>query len=217
MKRQGKLICIVFVVVGMLGIAGTAVAEKGGLPQCKADLSICEADFQFCLDTASLITKTGQEQCYASGDDGQLQYGVTCQGERFTDNLDGTVTDNLTGLIWTMNANCKACDWYCAVHYCETLENGFCDLEDGSIQSDWRLPNAREISSLIDYGNSSPPLPAGHPFINVGWDYWTSTTRASSDPYYFNAWYVELKEDGKLSPTGFKFNPLNVWCVKGGM
>ena len=54
----------------------------------------------------AMVPKTGQTTGYATGDDGALQKGVAWPNPRFTDNGDGTVTDNLTGLIWLKNANC---------------------------------------------------------------------------------------------------------------
>ena len=54
----------------------------------------------------AMLPKTGQTTSYAAGDDGALQKGVAWPNPRFTDNGNGTVTDNLTGLIWLKNANC---------------------------------------------------------------------------------------------------------------
>jgi len=61
------------------------------------------------------LPKTGQTKCYdesgteisctGTGQDGEIQAGVAWPGPRFTDNGDGTMTDNLTGLMWTTNAN----------------------------------------------------------------------------------------------------------------
>ena len=51
------------------------------------------------------VPKTGQTTAYAAGDDGTLQKGVASPTPRFTDHGNGTVTDNLTGLIWTKDAN----------------------------------------------------------------------------------------------------------------
>ncbi|MCW9078616.1 MAG: hypothetical protein OQK74_05525, partial [Gammaproteobacteria bacterium] len=42
------------------------------------------------------VAKTGQTSSWAPGDDGDLEKGVAWPSPRFTDNLDGTVTDNLT-------------------------------------------------------------------------------------------------------------------------
>jgi len=51
------------------------------------------------------VPKTGQTTKYSDGDDGDLQKCVAWPDPRFTDNGDGTVTDNLTGLIWLKEAN----------------------------------------------------------------------------------------------------------------
>jgi len=53
----------------------------------------------------ALPGKTGQTTQYEDGDDGNLQIGIADSGVRFTDNNDGTVTDNRTRLIWLKNAN----------------------------------------------------------------------------------------------------------------
>jgi hypothetical protein len=114
------------------------------------------------------VTKTGQTTSYAAGDDGDLEKGVAWPDPRFTDHGDGTVTDNLTGLIWLKNANCFGRrTWNQALSECNNLANGSCGLTDGSSAGDWRLPNVRELQSLVDYSRYDPALPAGHPFSNV--------------------------------------------------
>ena len=55
----------------------------------------------------ALVPETGQTATYAIGDDGQLEKGVAWPNPRFTYNGDGTVTDNLTGLIWLKDTNCR--------------------------------------------------------------------------------------------------------------
>ena len=75
-----------------------------------------------------------------------------------------------------------------ALNDANTLNSGECGLTDGSVQGNWRLPNVRELQSLIDYGRYQPALPSGHPFIGVrSAYYWTSTTYAGSSSY---AWRV---------------------------
>jgi hypothetical protein len=44
--------------------------------------------------------------------------------------------------------------------------NGHCD---------WRLPNIRELESLVDLSAHSPALPIDHPFVSVQDTYWSST------------------------------------------
>lgn len=166
----------------------------------------------------SLVPKTGQTVSYEQDDDGDLEKGVTWPNPRFTDNGDGTVTDNLTGLIWLKDANCSDLrfpppqEWYYALWIARELASGACGLTDGSNAGDWRLPNVKELQSLIDFGNYNPALPSGHPFINVQSDnYWSSTSYT-----YFEAdmWYVSLNTGyvGKIQYIHFNY----VWPVRGG-
>ena len=145
------------------------------------------------------VAKTGQTSCFdpgsvehvdcpGNGQDGELQVGVSVD-PRFTDNGDGTVTDNLTGLIWLQNASCGGVplggswwnqllwSWGLALNEANNLANGSCELADGSAPGDWRLPNLKELQSLIDYGHEDPALPEDHPFIEVlSACYWSSTS-----------------------------------------
>ena len=170
------------------------------------------------------IQQTGQTQSYAAGDDGDLQKGVEWPNTRFTDNSDGTVTDNLTGLVWLKNANCfGGKDWWEALDASNHLADGQCGLSDGSIPGEWRLSNIKELRSLIDHGNDIALLPSGHPFTNVQSDpYWSGTTDASDTN---SAWHMPVGEStghfyGILSSPKDK-NPyfpsvLNVWPVRNG-
>jgi hypothetical protein len=151
------------------------------------------------------VAKTGQAGCWdasgipitcaGTGQDGAFQKGATVS-PRFTDNANGTVKDNLTGLIWLKNANCFGPrTWTDALVVSNTLTSGNCGLMDGSVAGNWRLPNLRELQSLIDLGQTNPALPAGHPFSGVAsGDYWSSTTWAVSpngaqDLSLFTGWY----------------------------
>ena len=148
------------------------------------------------------LPRTGQTTCYnesgviiscaGTGQDGDKQAGAAWPSPRFTDNKDGTVSDNLTGLIWLKDANCVdaaggiargggSLNWPSALTWCNNLASGKCGLSDNSVAGDWRLPNINELRSLIDYSRNDPGLPIGHPFSNVqsAW-YWSST----SNPVY---------------------------------
>ena len=148
------------------------------------------------------------------GEDGKLKRGVAWPNPRFTDNGDGTVTDNMTGLIWFENAGCaELTDWSTAVWACSKLGTGDCGLNDGSNAGDWRLPNVLELQSLVDYGNSVPALPAGHPFINVASHYyWTGTTRPGDTNL---AWTIELGT-GDVESVLKGLDTLFLWPVRGG-
>jgi hypothetical protein len=158
------------------------------------------------------VEKTGQTTPDETGDDGDLQKGVAWPDPRFTDNGDGTVTDNLTGLIWLKNANCFGQrTWTDAVSDCNGLASGSCGLSDGSSAADWRLANRFELESLLDMSQYNPALPSGHPFSNVQPTYyWTSTTYALNTAH---AWYVNMNSSYVSSPE--KTFSHYVWPVRG--
>lgn len=176
------------------------------------------------IEGAAPVEKTGQITQYATGDDGNQERGVTWPNPRFTDNDDGTVKDNLTGLIWLKNANrFGELPWATALAACNNLADDGADLTDGSQAGDWQLTNIKELQSLIHYGIYDPALPdtsgtgqwtEGNPFSNVmSTAYWSSTTRANGPSY---AWGMDFDPGGgvfnmhKTDSTGY------VWCVRGG-
>jgi hypothetical protein len=115
---------------------------------------------------------------------------------RFVDNGDGTVTDTCTGLVWqqaTADINDDGLadlvhdglTWEGALEYCENLVLGG--------QEDWRLPNIRELQSIVDYGRWGPSV---DPSFNLAWDttwascYWSSTTLVQNPVAAFGvSWY----------------------------
>lgn len=187
-----------------------------GLQQA-ADALGCEFGEPDC--TVAPVEKTGQTTSYATGDDGDLKKGVAWPNPRFTDNLNGTVTDNLTGLIWLKQANYNSttgstgtATWGEALSFANDLSDGECGLSDFSVDGDWRLPNVKELQSLIDYGNYNPCLPTGHLFSGVqSYYYWSSTTHADGPGA---AWYVGLGHGGVN--TTHKGHHHYVWPVRGG-
>jgi hypothetical protein len=174
------------------------------------------------VESSAVVSKTGQTACWDSsgapvgcagtGQDGEYQNGASAS-PRFTDNSDGTVTDNLTKLTWLKDADCfGAQNWGAALTASNTLATGACGLTDGSAAGAWRLPNENELHSLISFGTIDPALPAGYPFIGVqSGFYWSSTSTAIDAAF---AWYVSLS-DGTISNT-VKANALRVWPVRGG-
>ncbi|MEO5330685.1 MAG: DUF1566 domain-containing protein [Magnetococcus sp. YQC-5] len=159
------------------------------------------------------VPQTGQTVSYMARDDGDLKTGVVWPSPRFKDNGNGTVTDNLTGLIWLKNANCfNEQTWDNALAKANTLASGACGLSDGSGAGDWRLPNRKELRSLVDYGRIDPALPTGHPFVGAQSDgYWSSTTRADGTS---RAWLVYLSY-GDVGVNG-KTTTYYVWPIRGG-
>jgi len=169
--------------------------------------------------------RTGQRRCWdangreiapsrSTGQDGGLRKGLVIAGPRFTDNNNGTVTDNLTGLIWLKNANLFGdVSWLQAQENAAALSSGSAGLTDGSKPGDWRMPNINELQSLLDLDRSNgPSLPEDHPFDNLMCaNYWSTTSVAVAPPLGF---YTALA----VGPPVFdlKLNSMRMWPVRGG-
>jgi hypothetical protein len=164
------------------------------------------------------IPKTGQTECYdtsgniipcaGTGQDGDIQAGVAWPNPRFNDNGDGTVTDNLTGLMWTKDLNqagTSTLTWQQALDYIKTVNVGE--------HTDWRLPNIIELRSVFDYSKDMPALPDGTPFINMqSYSYWSSTTCANNSNSAWNVW-----SGNGLMAFENKSRYFSVWPVRDGL
>ncbi len=159
-------------------------------------------------DGSIYLPKTGQTTCYdrdrqriecaGTGQDGDLKMGalwpknrlqtlfcdltgpcadpsVDCDGDPSSD----VVLDRLTGLMWPRDSDIPDAlvfEWY-AYLVADSLNtgSGLCGF------TDWRMPNLRELHSLVDFEHDSPALSLDHPFVNLppvpqeGRKYWSST------------------------------------------
>ena len=169
------------------------------------------------------VPKTGCTTSEADRDDGALQKGVAWPVPRFTINTNadgstnGTVTDNLTGLMWSKCANiCGKTNWGAAVTNCNELNlTNYCGY------SDWRLPNINEMFSLITFEYFWVAVPdtmgtgkwsEGDPFDGVHVDSfdnrWTSTAYGT-----IYAWLLSL---GSAQTDWDPVTDLHyVWPVRG--
>lgn len=158
----------------------------------------------------ALVPRTGQTASNLANDDGTYRKGVAWPSPRFTVQANtNCVLDNLTGLIWARNASVLAALPYsAAASNCENLVYGG--------QSDWRVPNFRELESLLDYGTTQPPLPAGHPFGNVDFQtaigYWTSSGSKHASTWAY--WCVKI-DSGTFVRKLSAANGFRVWPVRG--
>ncbi|MBF0190024.1 MAG: DUF1566 domain-containing protein [Magnetococcales bacterium] len=176
------------------------------------------------LSTAT-STATGDD-IYTAQLTGTANIGVSwSQDSRFSDNGDGSITDNLTGLSWLQNANCwgnlnwiEALDQVTALNSRTAGYNCTTSPTYTGTATDWRLPNRRELSSLLHMGRYSPAIPvptSGLPApenVQNDW-YWTSTSYAISQPVN-NAWAVNL--DSAAIASASKSQSYDVWPVRGG-
>ena len=136
------------------------------------------------------VAKAGVVDCTSDacvGQDGLYTAGCPSEG-RFVDNKDGTVTDTCTRLMWQKDTGNDRVGlaWCDALAYCEEL--------DLAGHDDWRLPNVREVQSIVDYALGNKAIDPV--FGAVATFYWTSTTRANDD---VDAWRINFNE-------GFVFN-----------
>ncbi|WP_178983947.1 Lcl domain-containing protein [Winogradskyella helgolandensis] len=140
-----------------------------------------------------------------SGTDNKMYFrlvrGNSAYGKNnFIDNGDGTVSDYATGLMWQKMDDGIGNDWEEALNYAENNK-----LAE---HSDWRLPNAKELQSIVDYTRS--PQTTNSPAINPIFEsteikdpkgnlgqypfYWTSTTHLDGKNPYASAVYIAFGE-----------------------
>jgi hypothetical protein len=116
----------------------------------------------------------------------------------FTDNEDGTVTDQATKLMWARADSKTGMNWEDALAFAEEK-----NAENHLGHADWRLPNAKELQGLVDYTRS--PDTSNSPAIDAVFDtttiinlngntdypfFWSSTTHLSAMGMQGRAVYV---------------------------
>jgi hypothetical protein len=149
------------------------------------------------------LPDTGQTKCYQSvspyaeiscagtGQDGAYN---TINPMSYTDNGNGTVTDNNTGLMWQQQDDGNIYNWYQASgtydeSYNPTSQDVCGDLTTGGY-SDWRLPSNKELISIVDYSIPFPSPTINPIFTNTKQSYYWSSTTYANDPGF--AWYVDF-------------------------
>jgi hypothetical protein len=179
-------------------------------------VSTVEVTVAGCVVTASTLPGTGQTTSYAPGDDGAVQAGAALS---YTDNGDGTVTDNNTRLTWEKKTSATVnlvYSWYAALDYAAEL-NAMNAGQGFAGHNDWRLPNIRELQSIVDYRRSAPCIdPIFGPTMGIlnFVDFWTSTSWSPSPQN--NAWSVDFAGAGGTGLAFGKSSALRVRAVRGG-
>jgi hypothetical protein len=200
------------VYMAALLIIGCAVF-LGGNPAFAGTVDLPRTGQTTCYDAAGNVIP-----CEGTGGDGEIQAGVAWPEPRFTDNGDGTVTDNLTGLMWLRDSNCFGIKkWQGALDAVDDLNANPGTYTCGGYTAsydDWVLPNVNELESLA---NAEEPNSAtwlnGHGFVNVQSNrYWSSSTCAG---YTVKAWIV-LMSCGCVGSKVKSINLCYVWPVRAG-
>ena len=105
--------------------------------------------------------------------------------DTWLDNDDGTVTDVATGLIWQQQDDSDLRTHPEAIAYCQDL------ILAG--HSNWRLPNIKELTSIVDYRTDVPAIDQVAFRISIASasrsDYWSSHVDQDGN----NAWYVDFR------------------------
>ena len=145
------------------------------------------------------LPDTGQIGDYATPFGEDSDYSINPMS--YTDNGDGTVTDNVTGLMWQKQFDIIMRKWAEALSQCEGLTlAGY---------TDWRLPAKKELMGIVNYRTILPAI--NETFFNTtSWDYWTTTTSAG---YPSLAWHVDFGT-GRVERSD-KLDELYVRCARG--
>jgi Protein of unknown function (DUF1566) len=179
----------------------TDVATKKNLQTMSTNSAVYRTDQIRCYDGR------GQEiDCAGTGQDGDISAGHPWPKPRFEEK-NAVVKDILSGLMWTKNATPAEFPqtWGETFEYVNRM-NALCSHG----YDDWRLPDRRELFSLISHSRFSPVLPAAHPFTNffAGY-YWTSIPCAQ---WPKQAWYIHL--GGGRMFKGMKQCSYLLWPVR---
>ena len=105
----------------------------------------------------------------------------------FISNDNGTVSDLATGLMWQESDSMKGMNWEEALKYADNLNLGGYD--------DWRLPNIKELQSIVDYTRSpdTSNSPAVNPIFKT-----SSITNESNEKDYPYFWSSTTHLDGNV-------------------
>lgn len=216
--------------------------RQGGIPQCEEQLLESAIDLAICEATTQTFPATGQTSCWDSagnlldscdgtGHDGDIQAGADLS---YTDN-GLTITDNNTKLEWVkQDDNDMGCGSYpgnldmdCTFTWDDafTFVASLNQVGHGGY-TDWRMPNVRELMSIVNYQKSNPPTVsaafdtgcvAGCTVdacsCTVAKDYYSSTSFAGYPRY---AWIV-LFVNGNVMNGGVKVIDRHVRAVRGGL
>ena len=174
------------------------------------------------------IVDTGQATCYDgngstipcpatgnafSGQDAQYTGSIPS----YTDNGDGTITDNVTGLMWQRSADTDGDgDIDAADKLSYSAAGSYCDNLALASHSDWRLPDIKQLYSLIDFTGTDPSGFNGTdtstltPFIDTGYfDFGYGDTSAGEriiDAQYASSTrYVSTTMNGAETMFGVNF------------
>jgi hypothetical protein len=173
--------------------------------------------------TVFKLPDTGQTTCYdifgntincsSTGQDG----AYTINPMSYTDNGDGTVTDNNTGLVWQKQDDGNRYNWYQASGTFDATSNPTSQNVCGSLNlggfSDWRMPTKKELMGIVNYSIQSPGPTIDPVFANTKSSFYWSSTSGAGNPS--GAWGVGFDGSGVSYPSK-DYGDVYVRCVQDG-
>ena len=153
------------------------------------------------------VPAQGQQTCNS-------QMAETAPASRFTVNANQTVTDLATGLIWKQcaqglsGAGCSTgtatdLDWESALAAAQT--------ENFAGQTDWRLPNVKELLSIIEFACNGPAIN-----IEIFPNTQSSSVWSASPSNFDKSWIVGFNFGGARNFVFSRNDPFGVRLVRGG-
>jgi hypothetical protein len=168
--------------------------------------------------------------------------GISWPSPRFTDNGDGTVTDKMTGLMWIKNANAiktlhpefdtqydfsghgdGKVTWATAIEFIGKINDGTYNCGATTTYTDWRMPNVREMRSLLLYSQDFSSITGvftNAVLLRDDW-YFTGTTDPTNTDYVIitNFYQSSINHVKKVNSdsVNYPFGSLEyVWPVRSG-
>ena len=164
----------------------TSSNEDEGVTSADLTYPIVDTNLGLCYDNSELIECPAEGEAFY-GQDAQYT-GAT---PSYTDNGDGTITDNVTGLVWTQELSDASMPWSDASGYCESLTAG------GHI--DWRLPNLKELWSIRDFS-------AGWPWVDTDYFHLVGDGSEGAQQHSWSSNYYLVDTEEAIKNVAFIVN-----------
>ncbi|MFA7009166.1 MAG: DUF1566 domain-containing protein [Elusimicrobiales bacterium] len=160
------------------------------------------------------LPDTSTRPVYHSGTGDDSYYQPVISSPSYTNNGDGTTTDNVTGLMWARGASGISYTWANALYSCTTTMNsgsGYAGYKD------WRLPNIQELISIVDYGLATEPCVNGAAFPGTVTNGYLSSTTSRVPTTEAMCVMFNISSDPCGRAYGcYKTSNYYVRCVRGG-
>ncbi|MBU0673779.1 MAG: DUF1566 domain-containing protein [Proteobacteria bacterium] len=185
----------------VIGTYTVQLIVNDGTQSSSTDSAVITAIYTVIPVLTGKLPDSGQTTSYTStfGEDSDY----TFNSPSFRDNGDGTVTDNITGLLWQQSDDGTLKTWEDAFSYCADLTL--------AVYADWRLPVTNELFSLVDFGTDAPAIDATFFPQTKSAEYWATSTGGG---ILGGAWRLDF-DDGSAISLG-RDGSLYVRCVYDG-